>query len=321
MEPSTPAQRHLVMMGTGLTITVEAKDRPTALAASETMIEALNRTETRLSTWRDDTELNRLNRTPVDVPVSLSPELADELTEARRWWRETDGAFDPGIGALVEAWGLRRGGRLPSDEERRAALEGSGMAHLDLEGRAAIRRHHGMIIEEGGFGKGAGLDHAVASVSGQPDLSGVLDLGGQIVLFGRRENRTFGVADPRNREKIAVEIVIDHGSLATSGNSEKGFEIDGRRYGHILDPRTGYPAPDFGSLTVWANDGMTSDCLSTALYVLGPDAALAWASAHPGVEALVLEPLGDKLRIRATRGMRNRIRTIHEEMNVVFWTN
>src|SRR5258706_6668849 len=108
--------------------------------------------EARLSTWRDDTELERLNRTPVDTPVELSPRLAAELRAVQHWWRETGGAFDPGIGSLIAAWGLRTGGRVPTPEERAAARTAGGLAGLELwaDGRA-VRRRPGLRTQEGGL--------------------------------------------------------------------------------------------------------------------------------------------------------------------------
>ena len=97
---------------------------------------------------------------------------------------------------------------------------------------------------------------------------------------GARRGST--LADPRDRQRAVARIEIPSGSVATSGNSERGVVVDGRRIGHLLDPRTGRPAPDFGSLTVWAPTALEADCLATGLYVLGPEAALAWAERHPG---------------------------------------
>src|SRR4029077_2871801 len=133
--PPRPAvvERRLGLMGTELEIHVEAVDRATALDASEVAVRALEATETRLSTWRQDSELARLNRAPVGTPVQLSPLLAAELRGVRHWWRETGGAFDPGIGALVAAWGLRAGGRVPTVEERERARDAGGLAALALE--------------------------------------------------------------------------------------------------------------------------------------------------------------------------------------------
>ncbi|HEV7517295.1 MAG TPA: FAD:protein FMN transferase [Thermoanaerobaculia bacterium] len=307
--PPATVERRLALMGTRLDLTVAAADRPTALAASERAVAAREAAEARLSTWRDDSELARLNRAPVGAPFALSPTLAAELAAARQCWAATGGAFDPTVGPLVAAWGLRGGGRLPSAAELRRAVAATGMDGLSLSAEGtAVRRRPGVAVEEGGFGKGAGLRAAVAALAGSGAAAATLDLGGQLALFGpgRRE---LAVADPRRRDRPVVTLAIDRGSVATSGNSERGIEAGGRHYGHLLDPRTGRPAPDFGSLTVWTDDPLTADCLSK-LYVLGPERALDWAAAHPGVEVLALLPRGKGLQALASRGLAGRLAPI-----------
>jgi len=310
-------ERRLVLMGTELTLEVEADDRPAALAASERAVEALEETEARLSTWRGDSELARLNRAAPGRPVALSPATAAELAAARACWRETGGAFDPTVGALAAAWGLRGGGRRPAASERRAALAATGMGRLALAGATAARERDDLRLDEGGFGKGAGLDRAVAALAGPGVRRAWLDLGGQVAVFGAAGGRGDGsaggdwrvaVADPAERSRPVVALAIDRGSVATSGTSERGR--------HLLDPRTGRPAADFGSVTVWAAAALDADCLSTGLYVLGPDAALAWAAAHPGVEALVLSRKGGRLAARATSGLAGRLAPLAPEVAI-----
>ena len=179
-----------------------------------------------------------------------------------------------------------------------------------------MRLRPGVAVEEGGFGKGAGLKAAVAALAASGATAATLDLGGQLAVFGpgRRE---LAVADPGRRDRPVVTLAIDRGSVATSGNSERGIEAGGRRYGHLLDPRTGRPAPDFGSLTVWADDPLTADCLSK-LYVLGPERAVAWAATHPGVEVLALLPSGKGIRALASRGLRGRLTAVGEGVAIEF---
>ncbi len=315
-------ERRLSMMGTSLDVAVEARDRETALAASERAVAALEAAEARLSTWRDDTELARLNRAPAGERVALSPELAADLTAARSCWMETDGAFDPAVGPLVRAWGLRTGGRLPDPEELRRALAATGLDGLRLEPGAAVRERPGLVLEEGGFGKGAGLAAALAALAGTPGISRVaLDLGGQVAVLSQTgEPWAVPVADPRRRDLSVIELSIGRGSVSTSGNSERGIVAGGERLGHLLDPRTGRPAPDFGSLTVWAVDPLLADCLSTGLYVMGPEAALAWAARHPGIEVLVLRPRGERLEALATPGLEGKMRALATEVDVRFWS-
>jgi thiamine biosynthesis lipoprotein len=310
-------ERRVMSMGTSLDIEVEAVDRAAALAASERAVEALETAEARLSTWREDTELARLNQAPAGEPRKLSPALAHDLAAARNCWEETAGAFDPAIGSLVRAWGLRTGGRRPDATERRAAIAAGDFAALRLEaGGSAVRERGDLLLEEGGWGKGAGLADALSVLREAGVTRASLDLGGQVAVLGR--GWTIPVADPRRRDRSVAELSIDGGSVSTSGNGERGIVIDGERLGHILDPRTGEPAPDFGSLTVWTEDPLRADCLSTGLYVLGPEWALAWTAAHPGVEVLVLRTEGGRLRALASPGLRGRLKALDPEMEIAF---
>lgn len=310
-------ERRLAAMGTWLEVRLRGADRAATLAASERAVRAIEACEMRLSTWRADSELARLNRAPLHEAVELSPELADDLARAARLWRLTDGAFDPGMGALVRAWGLRTGGRQPSSEELAAARAVGGFSAFELEGRRAVRHHAGATIEEGGFGKGLGLDQAVAALIEVDVTEAVIDLGGQIVAFGGACVVT--LADPLQRRRPVLELRFDSGSLATSGNSEHGILVDGVRRGHLLDPRTGEPAEDFGTLSVWASDATTADGLSTGLYVLGPEAAFRWQARHPECELLVLLPRDGGIQALASPGWRGRLRSLVPELQISFF--
>lgn len=313
---SGTVERSLALMGTEASLTVTAATRGEALDVSERVAAALEAAAARLSTWREDTELARLNRAPLGIAQELSPELSAELAAARACRDETLGAFDPGVGELVAAWGLRQGGRLPTPEALRAAVLRTGVLGLELAGGRAVRRLP-VQLDEGGFGKGAALAAAGSVLAAEPGpVTAVIDLGGQVLVWGG--TRRVAVADPRQRDRAAVAVEIDRGSLATSGNSERGFEIAGRRYGHLLDPRTGQPAADFGSLTVWTDDPLRADCLSTGLFVLGPEAALEWAAAHPGVEVLALIRGDGGLTARASPGFAGRLTTLLPELQLTF---
>jgi len=295
-------ERRLGSMGTWLTLEVEAPTRSQALLASERAVEALESCERRLSTWGEGSELARLNATPVGETFALSIELAIELRAARRWWLETGGAFDPAVGGLVAAWDLRGAGRVPAEAEIARALAHGGFAALELEGQRATRLDGALWIEEGAFGKGAGLDAALRELRACGVHRAFLDLGGQVAVLGAGGRpHVWGIAHPSEREQVALGLLLEHGSLATSGNSERAIAVDGVRHGHILDPRTGRPAADFGSLSVLAPDALAADCLSTGLYVLGPEAALRFGREQSAIDVLVLEPQPDgRVRARAT---------------------
>lgn len=348
-------ERAVQAMGTTLRLNLEAADRGAALAASERALRALEETESRLSTWRSDSELSRINRASGDQPMALSQPLAEDLALARWCSEQTEGAFDPTIGALIAAWGLRTGGRQPSDTELATALAATGMNQVQLDGRTLQRRREDVRLEEGGFGKGVGLAEALAVLAADELISSAtLDFGGQMAILGASDTGSgwaIELADPRERSRSILEIqpilaaqqaapsprtgvARDStseggprskggplsGSFATSGNSERGLVVEGRRIGHLLDPRTGWPAPDFGSLTVWAADPAVADCLSTGLYVLGPDRALGWALGAPGIEALAVVEFAGSLTVRATPGFAGRIRALVSDLEIEILT-
>lgn len=331
-------ERQLAIFGTRVRVQVAADDSGSALAASEAMVAALERADEVLSTWREDTELARVNRAPAGVAQPIGDDLYRWLEAARLCHASTSGAFDPAVGALVDLWGLRgerqaelvsagQGGGRPTTHQLRLAAETTGPETWRLgPGRAVTRLRPRLRLEEGGFGKGAALDAAIAAGRAMPGVrGGLIDLGGQVGVWGEelgggavgepRAERVL-LADPRDRDRPVVAVPLAWGSLATSGNGVRGIVVDGRTVGHLLDPRTGEPVADFGSLTVWAPEGLWADCLSTGLYVLGPEAALAWAARHADVEVLVLEPRGDGVIARASGGLVDRLEPLVPDLTV-----
>ena len=291
------AHREVLVMGTILRGSVEATSHDQAQAALERAVAEIEGWERLLSTWDPATPMSVANRAPIGIKVPLPSTLAALLDEALTWSSGTGGAFDPVLGALVDAWDLRGGGRTPDEVELREALARSGTGTFGIDGRTGTltRLSPGAWIDTGAFGKGAALRAAGSALRPFEVTRGTLDLGGQILVVGTDpEPGEVVVAHPRHRTHPVARLLLQPGwSAATSGNSERGIDVDGKRLGHILDPRTGRPAPDWGSVTVVAADPLVADILSTALYVMGPDAGLAWAEARDDVGALFLVADGD----------------------------
>jgi thiamine biosynthesis lipoprotein len=304
--PASTLDRELAAMGTRLQVRVEAADRRSALAASEAAVRAVEAAEARLSTWRQESELARFNGSAPGLWVALSPALERDLGQAARWWRETGGAFDPGVASLVAAWDLRGRGRVPGADELDAARAAAGLEHFELAEGRARRLAHGFGIEEGGFGKGAALADAVGAALGAVARCVSVELGGQLMVAGDCKTMTVGIAHPRRRGEVVAWLDLRSGSVATSGNSERSVAVGGLRFGHLLDPSTGRPAADWGSVTVVAQDPVAADCLATALYVMGPERGLRWASARPDVAAVFAVADGEALELRATPGLHYR---------------
>ncbi|MFT4541918.1 MAG: thiamine biosynthesis lipoprotein [Planctomycetota bacterium] len=312
-------ERRLLAMGTWLDLRLPSgpATRAQDLAATELALAAIQSVEQRLSSWRAESELSRLNRTTLESWTPISAEFAADLTIACKWRDETQGAFDPSVGALVHLWGLREGGGAqPKAAAIEACVAGARAWTFDSKRRQVRREHTDALLEAGAFGKGVGLDAACTALRSAGCQQAWLNFGGQLAIVGSGINYEFVVAHPMDRSREAVTLRISHGSLATSGNSERSILVDGKLRGHILDPRSGMPASNFGSLTVWAPDATSADCLSTALYVLGPDAALTWAEARDGIEVLVLETYEGRrepVRVRATSGIAAILKAIEDE--------
>lgn len=267
--------RHLAVMGTSLALAVSAPSRDLAFDASEAGVRAVEAAERLLSTWRDDTPLARLNAAAAGEPTPVKPELFALLQKVFEWEEKTGGAFDATVAPLVRAWGLRAGGRIPGDAELREAVRATGPTLFLFEESSlrVSRLSPAAGIDEGAWGKGWALDKAAEALRDAGAASFVLDFGGQVLAGGGAT--AVAVAHPRDRARTVATIRLKNASASTSGNSERGLVVNGRRAGHLLDPRTGEPAPDFGSVTVVAPDALTADVLSTAFFVLGPEEGMA----------------------------------------------
>jgi FAD:protein FMN transferase len=280
-------------MGTTLRIAVSAATREAGTRAIEDAFMAVRRADSLLSTWREDSEIARINTAPVGRPFRLSPQLWSLLKEANHWFEQTGGAFDPGIGPLVDVWDLRGQGRLPSSVALARARSASGWHRFSLSrsAPAIIRTHEASWIDTGGFGKGVALREARAALLRAGSTSAVLNFGGQVLVFGadrRGMDWTIPVAHPSRRAEPAAWLELRTGSVSTSSQSERFVTAGGERIGHILDPRTGRPVPAWGSVTVIAEDPTAADVISTALLVLGPDRGLDWARERRDVAVLFL---------------------------------
>lgn len=290
-------ERQLYLMGTQLHLAVTAHSREQAEQAAEAAVRELEATERRLSTWREGSELASVNATPPERPVRLSPLLCAELSRALRWARLTGGAFDPTVGWLVRLYDLRGAGRWPSPGELEWARQRTGFAALLMAG-CELTKGREVLLEEGGFGKGAGLKRALAATRPWAKAA-VLNLGGQVAFYGPEELEV-ALTHPQNRQHVVAFWRVPAGSVASSGNAERHRVVDRRVLGHLLDPRTGKPAANFGSVSVWAPDALDADCLSTALFVLGPHAGLEWLSHWPKVQAVFLILREGGLEVLAT---------------------
>lgn len=274
-------ERHAYVMGTRARLVTWDKERSRGLERLERALRVIEHTEAELSIWRDDSEVSALNRAPLGTPWKVGSSLCATLTIVADWHEATGGAFDPAIGRLTAAWGIHQRGTIPDVNAFARARESSGFRHLEFDRRqCVVTRRADVTLDVGAFGKGEGLDRAAAALE---DVPWLIDLGGQVTVGGTspyHDGWKVAIAHPVDRAQRYLRLAIPEGSLSTSGGSERDQTVDGRRVGHILDPRTGKPAPFTGSVSVWHERSVVADMLSTALYVMGPDKGLGWAQAR-----------------------------------------
>lgn len=270
---------------------------PGAIGLATTALDRIDALEDQLTIYRDDSELARLNATAHQAPVPVEAGLFGLLETALRIGRETGGAYDVASGALSVAWGFVRGPRGvpgPAALQDARARSGQGHVHLDPARRTVAFDRAGVVLNLGSIGKGYAVDRAAAVVRDHWWPTGALVHGGQSSVYalgsppwrfaGRweialrnpfRSGSTLGILNVRNR------------GVGTSGAAFQTFSVGGRRYGHILDPRTGEP-PEHGpaSVTVVAPTAAEADALSTAFYLTGIDGASVYIRRHGRVGAL-----------------------------------
>ena len=280
-----------------------AKYRQAADAAIEAL-DLVDALEAQMTTYRDDSEISRLNARAAAEPVEVEARLFDLLGRAVVLYEQTDGAFDITSGLLSKIWGFsRRAGRMPNEEELAAALDLTGTRHLrlDVERSSVSFACEGLEINLGSIGKGYALDRA-AEVLHEHEVNDFIWHGGQSsVLAAGSGDATVdnddgepgwsvGIRHPVWKDRRVAEIRLCDAALATSGSGTQYFHHAGRRYGHILDPRSGHPAAGVLSSTVIAPTAAEADALATALYVMGSEAALQYCATHPQIAALLVTP-------------------------------
>lgn len=277
---------------------VELPDRAEAPAAAAACFDLYRRLDLELSEWKEGSPLSAVNRAAGERSVEVPEELYRLLDRALEIGRETDGAFDVSWAALWGLWDFRaETPRVPdaAEIESRRALVDYRKVRLDPAARTVFLPERGMKVGLGGIAKGYALDRAAALLEARGFHDFLLTGGGQVVARGTRAGRPWrvGVRDPRGgRDAVFARVEPGDASLSTSADNESFFEVDGVRYHHILDPRTGWPARGLRSATVLHRDATLADALSTAVLVLGRERGLE-AAAKLGAEALVVDERGE----------------------------
>ena len=281
------------IMGSEFRIACYAPRKALAANAVGAAFDEARRIDAFLSNYKPESELSRLNREAGKRTVTVSPEMADLLAACLRYTRISEGAFDVTVGALVETWGFFRGnGKLPGRWRLWLARRNVGAQHLqfDPEKRAVRFLRRGLRLDPGGIGKGYAVDRA-AAVLREYGIERALVSAGESSIYalgappGNARGWSVNIRDPSGRSGPAGGVSLKDGSLSSSGSDEKFFEIEGKRYAHVLDPGTGRPAEGMRSVSVAAPRTIDSEAWATAIFVNG--AAWAGENRPPGFRVFV----------------------------------
>jgi thiamine biosynthesis lipoprotein len=314
--------------------TQNAAEEPRIRQAIAEAFSEMARIDSMMSSYREDSEVSVINEQTVGSEASgISAEI-DTVLRAAQWAAQiSDGAFDITIAPVLRLWGFGTDSvGLPSAEEITVRLPLVNYRNLVMapengnhwtapQKRKVSFRQPGMAIDLGGIAKGYAVDRGLEVLRRAGVRDAMVEAGGDLRAnasprtAGRRyiwirHPRAANAADTRvdgQDQTYFARFRLDNGAVATSGDYERFFEHNGKRYHHLLDPHTGYPASQAVSATVIANNAMLADALATALFVLGPDRAIALAEALPDVEAVIIYGDTEKLKWTATKSLKKNL--------------
>ncbi|MDJ0850200.1 MAG: FAD:protein FMN transferase [Myxococcota bacterium] len=279
-------------MGSPCELRLYAPSEAEAQAVAERARDEVLRLERKFSRYRDDSLATRINESAGDARgIELDEETAALLDYAEIVFRESDGLFDPTSGILRQAWDFRSG-RLPERDAVSALLPRVGWRKLRWE-RPRLFLPAGMELDFGGFVKEYAADRVAELCRRQGLAHGLVDLGGDLAVVGPHPDGSpwrVGVRDPRRPEQALAGVRLHYGGLATSGDYERFMIVDGRRYCHLLDPRTGWPVRALASATVMAPHCLVAGTASTVTLLRGRRGR-SWLEGL-GLPHLTVEPNG-----------------------------
>jgi len=313
---STPrlVERSRPSMGATLRLAAWTADEAGAEASFGEVFDEFERLENMMSVWRDGSDLLRLNRAAGDHPVPVAPEMIEVLTQARQISDWTGGKFDVTFGALSGLWKFDQDqdNVVPDMTEVRRRLPLIDYRALEIDARAgtAFLARKGMSAHLGGIGKGYAMDRGIAILRNRGLRNFLIQAGGDMYVAGLKDHKPWrlGIQDPRGpADHPFAELDLSDGTFSTSGDYERFFIRNGRRYHHILDPATGEPSRGCRSVTIVANQAVLADGLSTGVFLLGPETGMALIERLPDVEGVIVS---DRNEVLISSGLKSRLRIV-----------
>jgi len=291
-------KRTVKLMGSRFDITMVAKDEAAAEAYIDTAIAEISRIENLISDWIPTTQLSEVNKNAGIQPVKVDAELFDLTQRAIAFSKLTDGAFDISYASMDKIWKFDGSmTEMPSPEAIKKSVEKVGYQNIILnkEEQTIFLKLPGMKLGFGSIGKGYAADKTKQLLMQKGVKAGIVNASGDMNSWGRQPNGKkwkVGITNPLNPEKTFAAFSLEDNAVVTSGTYEKFVVLDGKKYAHIIDTRTGYPARGIASVTVFAPSAELANGLSTAIIVMGQEAGMNLIAQIPNVSCVIVTDEG-----------------------------
>jgi thiamine biosynthesis lipoprotein len=298
-------------MGTVVEITLIGDDEETTKKAALKAFQEIKRIEYLMSPWIESSDVTRINRSAGNDGVKVCPETIEVIKRAKEVSKLSGGGFDITVGPLVHLWRKARERGIPPEmKEVKETLHLVNFRNLKTPyGGKVLLKKKGMAMDLGGIAKGYAADRAFELLKGLGFRNLVVNAGGDLRVGGSKPDGPWfiGVQHPRDPEKIIARISLSDTAVATSGDYEKFFIHQGKRYHHILNPKTGFPAEGCQSVTLLYKEGTMADALATAIFVIGPEKGYALCQRLEGVDCLIVDKEG---KVILSPGLKGRMSSV-----------
>ena len=291
-------KRTLKLMGCKFDITVVEKNESEANKYIDIAVAEIKRIENLISSWNPNSQTSKINKYAGIKSIKVDNELFNLIERAIHISKLSDGAFDISYASMDKIWKFDGSmTTMPSKEKITNSVKKVGYQNiiLDKKNSTVYLKQKGMKIGFGAIGKGYAADMAKKLLISKGVTSGIINASGDMNTWGKQpnnENWKVAITNPMNKNKVFALLPISNGAVVTSGNYEKYVNFNGKRYTHIIDPRTGYPATGILSVTVFAPKAELADALATSIFIMGKETGLDRVNQLPKIECIIIDEKG-----------------------------
>ena len=294
-----PYNRTLKLMGNRFDITVVANTEAEGNTYIDMAVTEISRIEKLISSWDENSQTSEINRNAGIKPIKVDNELFDLIERSIAISKLTDGAFDISYASMDRIWKFDGSmTEIPSETviQKSVAKVGYQNILLDKEYCTVFLKLSGTKIGFGAIGKGYAADKTKSLLMQKGVPAGIINASGDLNTWGKQphgEQWKVAITNPMDKDKAYALLPIKNGAVVTSGNYEKFVVFNGKRYAHIIDPRTGYPTTGILSVTVFAPKAELADALATSVFVMGKEVGLNRINQLPNIECIIIDDTGN----------------------------